>query len=234
MDAHLDAWGQWIVTNALYYALVTFNTASRLWNLVSGSVKKSVAAILDAHREDLWIFSERNGSPWAVKYSPESLELFRNLRLFTYRPEKMLFQLVDETVVNTQGFTDVVLARLLQTESQASWDVSSFFHSIRWTTAATPSLFEIATVCLLDVGVIVGRQELLEKFVLEVMTADGEDRRLVLQLRPFSGWTPATADDAVEEELSEDESSISLEEGEIQDAPAAAVGDENAPAAAVA
>jgi hypothetical protein len=233
MEAQLDAFGAWIATNSVYYTLVAVNAVSRFWVYVTGAAQKSWNAIVDAHREDLWLFTERNGAPWVIKNSVRkeratlnTLQLVGEQTYFVYRPEKMLFQRLrfhpehNEWSVQEEsgvhGFTDVVLARILRTDTGQSWDVSSFFHSIRWCTEAdTPSLLEVATVCLLSIQIVVGSKDLVEKFVLEVLTAEGEERMLILDPQPFSGWPAApTEDDVVEEEASESESS--LEEGQIQ------------------
>ena len=233
MDAQLDAFANWIATNSVYYTLVAVNAVSRFWFLVSGTVQKSWNAIVDAHREDIWLFTERNGAPWVIKNSVRkergtlnTVQLVGEQTYFVYRPEKMLFQKLQhypehnewsvQEEVGTNGFTDVVLARILRPDSGQSWDVSSFFHNIRWVTngADAPSLLEVATVCLLSLQIVIGSQDLVEKFVLEVLTAEGDERMLVLDPQPFSGWPqPPTGDEVVEEEASESESS--LEEGQI-------------------
>lgn len=247
MDQRLDSFANWITTNAVYYALVAFNTVSNFVYWSSGAAVRSWNAIVDAHREDLWLFTERNGTPWVIKNTRrrdrdtlDTVEMVGEHTYYVYRPEKMLFQRLtfhpDHMEWSVQeggsgtGFTDVVFARILQTETSQSWDVSSFFHNIRWTSAAgnasgAPSLLEIASVCLLSSNIVVGKQELLEKFVLEVMTADGEERSLLLDPQPFSGWpAPLSEDDVMEETPSESEESggavsegSSLEEGQIRE-----------------
>lgn len=240
MDARFDELTSWIATNSVYYTLVAVNAVSRFWVYVTGAAQKSWNAIVDAHREDLWLFTERNGAPWVIKNSVRkeratlnTLQLVGEQTYFVYRPEKMLFQRLRfhpehnewsvQEEVGTNGFTDVVLARVIRTDTGQSWDMSSFFHNIRWITDA-PSLLEVATVCLLNIQIIVGVKDLVEKFVLDVFTADGEERTLILDPQPFAGWPVIPTEDAVmEEEASESEegeseqSASTEEEGEIRE-----------------
>lgn len=245
MDARCDELASWIATNSVYYTLVAVNAVSRFWVYITGAAQKSWNAIVDAHREDLWLFTERNGAPWVIKNSVRkeratlnTLQLVGEQTYFVYRPEKMLFQRLRfhpehnewsvQEEVGTNGFTDVVLARVIRTDTGQNWDMSSFFHNIRWVSNASdaPSLLEVATVCLLNIQIVVGVKDLVEKFVLEVLTADGEERTLVLDPQPFAGWPVVPDEDEVveeEEEASEseeennDQADSTEEEGEIRE-----------------
>ena len=192
IDANIDAFSKWLWTTSITYGLVS-------WNWVMSNVEKgtsmfqtSLSAVLSAHMNDIWLFRERNSTPWPVKEGWDDGRVSFDINMNWYPAKKEFIILSNETIKRNHAFTNVVTAELVCEDKNLKYDMSSFFHDIRWHSAENdgPSVYEVVLVYCLTNNLPFSSQ-LLKTFNLEVMTADAENLVVpVMTKEPFLGsWS---------------------------------------------
>ena len=188
MDEYLEKATKWVSEtfpvvqkNVLTWSLIGYHWVtlfvenSFIWSI------KTVRGIVDAHTPSTWVFTDRNVMPWSVKND--------NKYPFTFIPSESAFRGNCDFSVQAKKFQDVVTADLYNADNSLRVDMSSFFHTVSWTTPV-PSLYEIVIVyCLMNK--MVYSSDVLKGFTLEILTVD-KNLKLkcgsALCMRPFEGW----------------------------------------------
>jgi len=197
IDVQFDDFTKWLWTTSITYGLITLNWATNTVETGVNIAQTSFRAAISAHVIDIWLFRERNTTPWPVK---EGWDVNTNFGItMSWYPKAKEFLILSdsERIKRNHAFTNVVMAELVCTDKNLRYDMSSFFHDIRWHSAETdaPSIYEVVTVYCLTNNLPFS-PKLLSVFNLEVMTTDAETIIVpVMNMKPFSGWTcPSTAD----------------------------------------
>ena len=165
------------------WTLIALNYSTWAWETGYEFTRKSVKGILDAHTSKEWVFLSRNTAPWSTTTLSDNYPMI-------YNPSENLFSFNTCDIVASKGsFGDVVTAELKQDD--IIYDLSSFFHKVKWYTSsnAAPSLYEMSLVYCLSNNLIYTKEK-LEKFSLNVLTADGKNIKQPLTkcYDEFNGW----------------------------------------------
>lgn len=153
----------WFKTVVIPYSLVAWHWIT--WTVSEGVeiAKKTVRGVVDAHTEDIWIFRDRNETPWPVK-EYESLSKFVH-----WKPSENRLYFPD-TDSKARVFGDVVIAEIYTEDTR--YDLSSFFHNFSWKgETSAPSLYEVILLYCLTNNLIMSKKDLGE-FTLEILTTD--------------------------------------------------------------
>jgi len=186
LDATLERATQWIWNRALLFTLVTTNFVSNVFNKLYEYSSISLQAALNAHKEEVWLFTARNTLPW-VSFLEEHRE---NKYPIIYYPRMKHMIINPGDTSKTKSFDDVVLANMSNADGSINVEMSSTFHNISWTSSGeSPSLYEIALIHCLSHKLIFTEKEMAE-FTLEILTADANTVSISMQDAKdgFSGW----------------------------------------------
>ncbi len=186
MDAYLDSLTTTLVTNLL----VAWNTMSIFFERIWGFTMKSAQGILDAHKEEIWVFRERNEVPWVTRGEVTFPHAYAS-----YYPARNRFLVHwGEGEQEEHRFDTVVLARIYNIDRTLDYDMSSFFHSFRWTQPSGehtqgPSLHEIVLLYFC-VSQHLYNDEQMDGFTLDIMLSSGETvRQRFNSTRGLMGFT---------------------------------------------
>jgi hypothetical protein len=130
----------------------------------------AVDLLREGYREKHWVFTQRNTYPVMVS-SAWTIES----QVLTYSPETGFGQ---GTAQDKNTLEDVVTAELT-TPSGKSYDLSTFFYSVKWYSAA-PSLYELVLVYFLHEKICLST-DMIDSFTLTVMTSDAEEHDIPLE-----------------------------------------------------
>jgi len=136
------------------------------------SIKESffyaVELLQEGYREKQWVFAQRNTYPVMVS-SAWTIES----QVLTYSPEKGFGQGTGD-----KSTLDVVTAELT-TPSGKSYDLSTFFYSVKWYSTA-PSLYELVLLYFLHEKICLST-DMIDSFTLTVLTSDAEEHEIPLE-----------------------------------------------------
>ena len=186
LDVTLERVTQWIWNRALLFTLLTTNFVSNAFNKVYEYSSISLQGALNAHKEEVWLFTARNTLPWV-----SFVEDYRGKEYpIIYYPRMKHMIINPENTSKTKSFDDVVLANMSNADGSINVEMSSTFHNISWTSSGeSPSLYEIALIHCLSHKLIFTEKEMAE-FTLEILTADANTVCISMQdaKEGFSGW----------------------------------------------
>lgn len=212
IDAYLDS----LATSMLTKVLVAWNTVTIFFERVWGFTTKSAQAILDAHKEEIWVFRERNEVPWVTRGEVTFPHAYAS-----YYPASNRFTIYWGEGENVEHrFDTVVLARIYNSDRTLDYDMSSFFHSFRWTQPSReytqgPSLHEMALLFFCAIQHLYNDEQ-MDGFTLDIMLSSGDTIRQRFNstraLRGFTSW-----EDYKEREIEQEEEDAQDEQEEVED-----------------
>jgi hypothetical protein len=183
--------GDGLYRTGLVYSLVLVNWASWVWETGYHFTRKSLVGAINAHKDQEFIFLERNSCPWQRHRQEEELGVLRIQYPMIYDVNSSHYSFpLTASEEDASPFSDVVTAELVNSDETICFDLSSFFHNVTCDVGSAPSLFEVVlTYCLQDD--LLFTLEKLRGLRLKVFTVDGNERIVSLadQTRPFTSWT---------------------------------------------
>ena len=165
--SHLDS----LKASMLVWGLVAFNSFTAGCEVFYDLASKSVRGAMDAHLQKVWVFAERNSTPWAL--TETEAHTYKYPLIYFPESNKLSGGQVSVLEGGLFSFDDVATAEIKNTEGTVCLDLSSTFHNLRWTSGFTPSLYEVAVIhCLKNnLCFLTGK---LGEFSIEILTADAK------------------------------------------------------------
>jgi hypothetical protein len=212
IDGYFDELAQWLWLSSVRYSLITWNWASSTVETGVNIAQTSLRGAMSANVNDIWLFRERNTTPWPMKEGwNDTVDTNFGITMSWYPKAQEFIILSDSERIKRNAFTNVVMAELVCTDKNLRYDMSSFFHDIRWHSAESdaPSLYEVVTVYCLT-NKLPFSPQLLSSFNLEVMTTDADNLIVpVMSMKPFNSWAdylpkPSTSNDKDAEDAEDD------------------------------
>jgi hypothetical protein len=155
---------------AMKYGFILLTFALHAWEVGFDICRKSVRAIINSQIPDVWAFTQRNSVPWILKEGVPPQDT-----LMVYSPDSVKISMLPLTsVVHKKRMDDVITAQILDsTGGLVLFDVTEFFHKLRWNTSTdeNPSLYEMVLIYFLERGILVSDYT-LSKYRLSVSTLD--------------------------------------------------------------
>ena len=192
LDQDMEAFSNLLYSKLITYSLISWNWLS--WAFMSGMefTHKTAMGAIDAHRDDVWIFRERNENPWSVKEDVIVNGRVNFVNLAYWHPSEASLYFTGSDVKNSHNFGSVVSAELYNSDKSLHYDLSSFFHNFYWQgESISPSLYEVVLLYCLTNNLFFSKAQ-LAVFTLEVLTADSQTVRLRLDssnaLVNFEDW----------------------------------------------
>ena len=186
LDVTLERATQWIWNRALLFTLLTTNFVSNAFNKLYEYSSISLQGAMDAHKEEVWLFTTRNALPWV-----SFVEDYRGKEYpIIYYPRNKNMYINPGNTSEKKSFDDVVLANMTNGDGSVNIEMSSTFHNISWTSSGdSPSLYEVALIHCLSHKFLFTEKEMSE-FTLEILTADANTFCISMQhaKESFSGW----------------------------------------------
>ena len=171
-----------IYTYIILNTLSLFNLLSEIMDYGTTVTKRSVRAIVNANTPDIWVFLNRNTTPWVVKEYPPS-----HMR---YYPDKKCFDGLYPFTQDSSKLNDFVTAELHDSSGNLIYNMSPFFSEISWKNGP-PSLYEMTLVTCLSNNILFSNAQ-LESYTVNVMTSDAEIIDIPLSNKnardKFPGW----------------------------------------------
>jgi len=180
MDQRLDDTKAILMKQATIAALVAWNwlstTSSALWKLS----QKSFIGALNAHKNSVWVFMQRNTVPWVLLEGDANLANTNNFPL-TFYPDSQEIHFSYEGEVVNKSFGDVVLVEMTNSVNSLKVEMSSTFHNIKWkgNNTINPSLYEVALIHCLTNNILFTEKQMSE-FTLNIVTTDAQDISVAL------------------------------------------------------
>jgi hypothetical protein len=176
-----------------YIKMLCFQCGLCMFNWVTDSYYatykwcvKSVRAIEDAHKEDVYIFLTRNTHPISVKGDWSGLR--DNAFVYNIKTKRFIRHNRIQTHLNNRF--DIVSVELHSNENHI--DISPLFHEVGWKEMAAPSAFEMVLLWSIIENKSYSIQD-IEEMNIEVMDSDANTHTISLRgeisHRPFTGWT---------------------------------------------
>jgi hypothetical protein len=152
----------------------------------SYAIKESVVflyeTICDSYTKKTWAFASRNSYPVSVS-SKWGVDASISLQ---YDPSTNTFH---KHAMSQRNLLDIVTAEIT-TINGKTFDLSSFFYSIRWFDIE-PSLYELIILYFMHENLCMST-ELLDTYTLTVLTSEAEEHVIPLNSliakRPFTGF----------------------------------------------
>jgi hypothetical protein len=186
LDVTLERVTQWIWNRALLFTLLTTNFVSNAFNKVYEYSSISLQGALNAHKEEVWLFTGRNTLPWV-----SFVEDYRGKEYpIIYYPRMNHIIMNKDNTSETKSFDDVVLANMSKRDGSVNVEMSSTFHKISWSSSGdSPSLYEVALIHCLSHRLLFTDKE-MDEFTLEILTTDTNTVSICMQDAKgcFSGW----------------------------------------------
>lgn len=155
---------------AIKYGFLFLTFALQVWEVGFDICRKSVRAIINSQIPDVWAFTQRNSVPWVMKEGVPPQDT-----LMVYSPESTKISMLPLTsVVHKKRMDDVITAQILDTTGGlVLFDVTEFFHRLRWNTSTSenPSLYEMVLIYFLERGILVSDYT-LSNYKMTVSTLD--------------------------------------------------------------
>lgn len=187
---------RWIIVNSV----IVLNVVLSFIEKVCDKADIAIKAINDSSIPDTLIFRKRNESPWLVKENAG--HVIKDVRLCYSVTHNNFFDFTGIPMEENK-MEDIIVAELLDASGQSICDMSSFFHSMKWSFA--PSMYECVIVNTL-LNKIVVSDKYLEECSLNIMTLTNPSLKIELSSKfakePFVSWEDAMPHDtdAVAEE----------------------------------
>lgn len=178
MDDTLQAFQNWVITNTLYYSLFVMNKVTDFFETWKEFGRKTWQGARDAHLDRWYLFMDRNTYPIITKGE-----------LFEPRGCKNIYCVRTNTVLGPRmprEFEDVVLAQLKNIETHETYDMSSFFSTLKLQSSI--SLLEIVLLFCLQEGIFLPLDTLKQKYRLEILNSEAETLVNVLEEENFTLW----------------------------------------------
>ena len=159
----MDSLYNWLILNSM----ILLNLIIGFIESVCDKVDVAVKAINDSSISDILIFRDRNEYPWLVKEN--ALPVLKSV----HRHYSMNHKKFYETVGNSEllKMDDIIMAELVDASGVGVCDMSEFLHSVKWSSASPPSVYELVLVNILINGLCVSK-EYLSTCVLNVTTLE--------------------------------------------------------------
>ena len=182
-DDRLDEYLRYIWGFIVQWCLIGWHWTTETWNRGYEWVLTTLRAIEDAHKENVWVFMDRNSMPLLVK-NDNLTENYNNCLLFY--PDTNTFLLHNRLMENGLQSFDCVDVTL------GTENVTGFFMNLRWKQGAAPTLVE----CILLYGILtrlpMSKQTITTKS-LTVLDSNTDEHQILLgseqAKRRFTSWT---------------------------------------------
>ena len=172
-----------IYTYIMLNTLSLFNLLSEIMDYGTNITIRSVKAIVNANTPDVWVFLDRNTTPWVVKHSNTNAYL-------NYYPDKKCFEGLYSSVYGSGSLKDFVTVELHDSSGNLIYNMSPFFSEISWKDVL-PSLYEMTLVTCLSNNILFSNAR-QESYTVNVMTSDAEIIDIPLRHKAakdaFPGW----------------------------------------------
>jgi hypothetical protein len=182
IDEDISIWLRYIWGFMVKWSLITWHFTTDTWDKGYEWSMKTLGAIENAHKEDVWVFIDRNSIPLLLKDADVN-EHYNNYLLFY--PKSNTFLLHNRLTENRATSFDCV---------DVSYDtnnLTSFFMDLRWKQGAAPSLFEcVMMYWILNKAPL--RKGEINTIELIVLDSDASEHRITLGSedgrRRFASW----------------------------------------------
>jgi len=160
----MDSLYNWIVLNGM----ILLNVVMGFIEMVCDKVDVAVKAIKDSSVPDVLIFRDRNEFPWLSKEN--ALPVLKGGHLCYSLNDKKFYELnaADSGITK---MNDVIMAELVDASGLGICDMSELFHSVKWSSASKPSVYELVLVNLFTNNMCLSK-EYLANCVLNVITLE--------------------------------------------------------------
>jgi hypothetical protein len=164
--SHLES----LKASMLVWGLVAFNSFTTGCEIFYDFTSKSVRGAMDAHVQKVWVFTERNSTPWEL--TEAEAHTYKYPLVYFPESNKLSGDQLSVLEGGVFSFDDVAMAEIKSPEG-TTLDLSSTFHNLRWKAGFTPSLYEVAVIhCLKNkLCFLTGK---LGNFTIEILTADAK------------------------------------------------------------
>jgi hypothetical protein len=188
LDQYLDTiWGffvQWSLWTSLAKGFLIFwHWTTETWDSVCEWVSLTLHAIQQAHKEDVWIFIDRNSTPLLLKEDKVS-DYYTNCLLFYTKSNTFLLH--NRLVENRTESFDCVDIRLGSQEN-----VTGFFMNLRWKQSTAPTLYECVLLYSILKGEPLSKQEITSKSLV-VLDSNASEHTILLgselAKRRYTSW----------------------------------------------
>ncbi len=178
----IEEWTLYLWGSFMQWSLILWHWTTDTWDRGYEWGIKTLRAIENAHKENTWVFMDRNYTPLLIK-DIQIQEHYNNKLVFNESTNTLLLH--NRLADNTYQSFDCVDVRVGQE------NITSFFMNLRWKQGAAPSLIE----CILLYGILshypLSREEISTK-LLTVLDSDANEHEILLgsevAKRRFVGW----------------------------------------------
>lgn len=164
-------------------SLIFWHWTTETWDTGHKWVRRTLHSVKEAHKEDVWVFIDRNSTPLLLKEDKVS-DHYTNCLLFY--PKTNIFFLHNRLVENRIESFDCVDVRLGSQEN-----VTGFFMNLRWKQSTAPTLYECVLLYSILKGEPLSKQEITSK-CLVVLDSDASEHTILLgselAKRRFTSW----------------------------------------------
>ena len=183
IDERIEVWLYILWGNLVQWGLITWHWITDTWDRGCEAAIKTLRAIEHAHKEDIYIFIDRNSQPLVLK--EDSLnDSYSNMLIFNPSSNTFLLhnRLTDSSIRNSFDCVDV---------SFNSKNLTEFFMNLRWNQAAAPSLLE----CVILYGILYNEpmsRTFIQAKTLVVLDSNVNEHRIQLDSElaknRFASW----------------------------------------------
>jgi hypothetical protein len=169
----MESFYNWVVLNGI----ILLNVIMEFIEMMCDKVDIAVKAINNSSIPDVLIFRNRNECPWLSKEN--ALPVLKSGHLCYSITDKKFYEL-NSTDLDFDKMNDIIMAELVDASGVGVCEMSEFLHSVKWSSASPPSLYELVLVNLFNNNICLSK-EYLSKCVLNVITL--ENPSLSINLR---------------------------------------------------
>lgn len=171
IDERIEAYMYFIWGYMIQWGLIAWHWITDTWDRGCEAGIKTLRAIEHAHKEDVYVFLDRNTH--AIVLKEDSInDTYNNMLLFNPSSNTFILhnRLTDNSIRNSFDCVDV---------SFNSKNLTEFFINLRWNQGAAPSLLE----CLLLYGML-SKEPMSKRFIqtrtLIVLDSNAIEHRIVM------------------------------------------------------
>jgi hypothetical protein len=189
IDESIDTWLRYIWGFFVQWSLISWHYATDTWDRGCEWGVKTLRAVEHAHKENVWVFLDRDAMP-LLRKEDELTDHYDNKLVFY--PNSSTFLLHNRLTENRFHSFDCVDVSLRKISNNKIENITEFFMNIKWKSGANPTLAE----CIKIYGILhntpftnIG----IADYCLIVIDSNGDEHQIQLgsdlaHIR-FSGWT---------------------------------------------